>query len=162
MDNPFLHNSRLLLRAWKDIRQSLTADITDDAHIDIVRKWWSSAPLGKPYLDYLDPASWPDAWTLLDSRDFDPATISLGMFYTLLMAADNRWTASDISLVVLRSQRLHHENLCCLIRGEIIIGFMHDTVNKLSQLNDITVMHRYNYDTVMRRVVEEKIPVFQL
>ena len=157
MDNHFLQSSKNLLARWKQLRSSLTSDMSDQDQAQSVSLWWSLAPLGKPYLDYLNPKKWPDAWTLIDSKDFDQATISLGMFYTLLMSSDGRWTQDNLCMAFMRSVQMHHENLCCILRGQLVIGWRHAVVDNLDQMNDITVLHRYTYDAAVRSMAEVKI-----
>lgn len=78
------------------------------------------------------------------------------MFYTLLMSGDNRWQTDMLELAVLRDHSLHHENLCCIVRGSTVIGFRHGIVDNLDEMDDMVLLHRYNYDIAQRRILEVK------
>ena len=103
MHNPFLLHPRQLRSHWKDLRKSIV-DTPDDIHaLDAVIKFWSNAPIGKQYLDHLSCQSWPDAWELTESKYFDYSSVSLGMFYTLLLA-DGRWPADRLALAMIKNE----------------------------------------------------------
>lgn len=116
--------------------------------------WWSSAPLGKPYLDYLHPEDWPDPWELIDGKDFDPATVSLGIYHTMRLSSD-AYTANDLRLAVLRSHSLSHENLA-VIAADHVANFTFVSMDRLIDLDDITIHHSYTYDAVRHCMCEIK------
>jgi len=102
----------------------------------------------------MDPASWPDPWTLLDTKILDKNSISLGMFYTILLSNDDAIKNMDITLAMMRQPRLSWEGLVCVIDGQWIIGYNHNAVVDLDSIPDLHVMHRYKYN-LRKRCVEE-------
>lgn len=128
----------------------------------MVIDWWKSAPYGKPYLDYLDPQKWPSPWLLLEHGIYDQSSVSLGIYYTMLMADDQRWNSDRLRLCMLRNTQLCHENLTCIVDAKFLLGFEFGRITELKSVSDTTVLHSYNYDVDRRCVMEIKMTDFEL
>ena len=88
LDNPFLLHPQHLQKRWKDLRKSISSLTSDLEKLQAVSAFWNLAPISRPYLDYLNSSTWPDAWSLVDTKLLDTNTLALGMFYTLLFSDD--------------------------------------------------------------------------
>jgi len=154
MQNPFLMHPTVLQTAWKDLRRSVVSATTLTEKLKIVSDFWKHAPTSKPYLDYLAPQTWPDAWTLLDSRLLDNNSISLGMFYTLLLCESREFNADRIRLAMIRQPSYAWEGLVCIIDDQWVIGYDRDRVCELASIPAMLVMHTYKYD-LQKRCVKE-------
>jgi hypothetical protein len=71
------------LTKWREFREQL--DHSSEPCLDVA-KLWSRAPFVSPYLDPLDPLTWPDPWHLILDNRYDDLAIALGMLYTLKLS----------------------------------------------------------------------------
>lgn len=153
MTNPFLLNPRDRMRHWKELRQGLTSDLSDMQHLEIVSRYWATAPVKQPYMDYLDPGSWPDAWDMVHSCDFDQDMVSLGMFHTLLLAEDGRWDGR-LSMMMIRRPAQSVERLVVLTETGAVLNYYHGIVAKWPMDGETKVLCRYRYDRRRRQAVQ--------
>ena len=113
--------------------------------------FWNQAPISKPFLDYLDPASWPDPWMLLESKLFDRNSISLGIFWTMQLDSPR---ATDLKLAMLRQPKQAWEGLVCVIDDQWVVGYDREQVWNFADIKDVQVMHVYKYD-LQKRCIKE-------
>lgn len=152
--NPFLSHPRDRMRIWRELRASLDGTLGDMAHLEMVTSYWTKAPISTPYLDYMSPSTWPDAWGLLDSNDFDQNAIGLGMFYTLLLSRDGRWV-DRLGLSVIRHMDLSIERMVVVVDGRLALNYDHGAVSCWPPEGHYIIMHDYTYDST-RRVIRER------
>jgi hypothetical protein len=98
MQSPFIHGSKASLKYWKDLRQSLSGEMDDIAQLKSVVSYWSKAPITIRSINWDHPGEWPDPWQLIFDGDFDESAVAIGMFYTLLLSQDGRWTPNRLNL----------------------------------------------------------------
>ena len=156
MHNPFLLHPKELRQSWKDLRASLDGFTDLVKQLQLVSDFWNQAPIGKPYLNYLDPESWPDPWLLIDSKILDRNSLSLGMFYTIMLA-NNAVKNKNIKLAMIRQPSISWEGLVCTVDDSWIIGYDRDKVCNIDSIPDMLVMHMYKYDLHKRCVTEIKL-----
>ena len=125
---------KILLKLWKELRQQLTADKTDNEHLQLVNTFWSNAPTSVRVLDWDDCATWPDAWMLMHSNEFDDSAVSLGIFHTLLLADDERWTADRCKLQLIKDDRQSQQKIVLLADNKWLMNFEY---KKIVAVNDI-------------------------
>jgi len=76
------------LRLWKNLRK----DIKDEdfqQQLSSIAKFYAAMPFGARTLDYYSPSDWPTPWEILFHGTFCKSSISLLIFYTVLMVAPN-------------------------------------------------------------------------
>lgn len=151
--NPFLTHPRDRMRSWQTLRASLDAALSDAAQLETVASYWSKAPISTPYLDYLEPGTWPDAWSLIDSNDFDQNAVGLGIFYTLMLSGDRRWQ-DRLGMSVIRHVDLSIEQLVVIVDGSMALNYDHGMVSPWPPGGHFIVMHEYEYDPVKRSIRE--------
>lgn len=154
MNNPFLLHPRDLRTHWRELRRNLSSAINDHAQLEMVVAFWIKAPTGSRFMDYHNCATWPDPWTLIDSKDFDSNNISLGMFYTLLLADNNTWTPDRISLGMVRDLRRSVEALACIVDDRYMLGYEHGHITDMQDEPDAKIIQRYHYDPTIKKVLE--------
>jgi len=162
MNNPFLLPPAQLRQSWKNLRNSIDTSLPVMDILQTVSKFWNLAPTSRPYLDYLDPDAWPDPWTLLDSKILDSNSISLGIFYTLLLCNDSRIENKNLKLAMMRDPMISWEGLVCIVDDRWVIGYDTSTVVDTHSIPDMLCMHTYKYDLQKRRVVEITQARFEL
>jgi hypothetical protein len=154
MHNPFLLHPQQLQKTWKDLRAEISTDMSLSQKLSLIQKFWNQAPIGSPFLDYLDTGSWPDPWTLIDSKNLDINSTALGMFYTLLLSDDKTWTGDRLRLLLLRNRQQCWERLVCEIDHRWLLNYDRHRVVDATEISDITCLHTYKYDMHRRRIAE--------
>jgi hypothetical protein len=144
MHNPFLESSAQLRKEWKALRNTLTADLSDQQHLDIVARWWALCPLSKDWFDWDHPDTWPDPWELITTKSLDYSAIALGMEYTLLLSSDGRWTPDRVRLWLASDVKKTFQHLTLAVDDRYILNVAHARVVEIS--DDLVVHSRYCYD----------------
>lgn len=111
MNDAFLYGSKHLIKSWKTLRKQLTDELTDIEHLKLVVDFWSFAPISFISLNWDEPENWLDPWQLVNSQMFDESSISLAMFYTLLLSNDNRWNKDRLSLILIKDSKRHIQRI---------------------------------------------------
>lgn len=143
MHNPFFEDPSQLRREWKALRNELTADLSDEQHLQRVASWWANAPISKRWLDWDRPGIWPDPWELIATKDFDNSAIALGMEYTLLLSIDGRWNQDRVNLWLVSDGKRTMQGLVMVADNRWVLNLEHGRVIGLTE--DLTVHARYNY-----------------
>lgn len=72
------------LRLWKNLRTDLV-NLSLEEQLKEIAKFYALMPFGTRMLDYHDPSAWPTPWEILFHGSFCRSSISLLMFYTLVL-----------------------------------------------------------------------------
>lgn len=144
MNNPFLESPSNLRKEWKQLRNSLTADLSDLQQLEIVSKWWAQCPTAHQWLDYDHVHTWPDPWELITTKNLDYSAISLGIEYTLLLNGDGRWTGNRIQLCLASDIGRTMQHLVVIVDNKLVLNASYA---KVIDLTDELIVHsRYRYD----------------
>ena len=80
--NTISNSERLLL--WKKLRSDINHLSIDDM-LDKLAKFCFHMPIGSRSIDYYSPKEWPTPWEILYYGTFCTSSISLLIFYTLIL-----------------------------------------------------------------------------
>ena len=75
------------LRLWKKLRAEIE-NYSDIERMSAIAEFCSSMPFGSRTLDYYSPNDWPTPWEILFYGSFCTSSISLLMYYTLVLLDD--------------------------------------------------------------------------
>lgn len=147
MNNPFMDGKKSLPRAWRNLRSSLTADLEDLAHLSMVCDFWKNAPVRTRMLDWDSPSSWPDPWELMHGAEFDESSIALGMFYTLSLSEDQRWSSDRLRIMLIRDRVMEIQRLVLMVDDRWLMNLDHGMIMEKDRIMpQLLVQHRYRYD----------------
>jgi hypothetical protein len=147
MINPFLQGSKNLLKAWKDVRLQLDSNKSDYEHCKLVTDFWSFAPVSTWVLDWDMCSSWPDAWQLIHSNDFDDSAVSLGMFYTLILAEDERWNADRCVLKLIKDDIHSQQKIILSVDDKWLMNYEYKKIIVVNDAaNDFFTQQTYVFD----------------
>ena len=125
------------LRLWKNLRDELIGQSIED-QLTNVAKFCSTIPFGSRTLDYYNPMSWPTPWEILFYGSFCTSSISLLMFYTLILIP----TLSEIELVLVDDAG--DIFLLPFIDNQFVLNYELGKVNKYSEIQDsFRIISRY-------------------
>lgn len=144
MQNPFLEGQSQLRKEWKAFRNTLTSEQSDLEHLEAVAKWWAKSPISKNWLDWDDPAGWPDPWELITTKNLDYSAIALGMEYTLLLNSDGRWTPDRVQLCLASDVKKTFQHLVLVVDGAKVLNATYAKVVDLT--DDLMIHSRYCYE----------------
>ena len=74
------------LRLWKNLRKDILG-VDLQQQLSDIAKFYAAMPFGARSLDYYSPQDWPTPWEILFHGTFCKSSISLLIFYTILMVA---------------------------------------------------------------------------
>jgi hypothetical protein len=142
----FIMGGEHCLLAWKTLRAQLTEDLSDAQYLQLVVDWWSRAPLQNRVLDYDQPQTWPDPWSLLYQGDFDSSSVSLGMLYTLSLAENPRWQPSELCLMLLKDPVRHQLQLALCVADTWLLGWeYHRIISWPHNRSSFLIQNRCHY-----------------
>lgn len=149
----FISGKHSTLKAWKELRSSLQANLDDYAHLKLVSNFWSSAPLSKRITDWDKPESWDDPWQLIYNGDFDESTIAIAMFYTLLLCEDQRWTKDRLVLLLIKDQSRALQRIILEIDGKWLLNLDHNIILDKSKMKiKPLIQQKYEFDGKQHRL----------
>ena len=147
MVDTFTNGSQHLMHAWKRLRSELSSDLSDRDHLSMVTDFWSHSPISSRTLGWNDPASWPDAWSLMHLADFDESSVALSMFYTLSLSNDQRWNDGRLSLILIKDLVREIQRLVLMVDQKWILNLEYNTIlDACAPMPGFTVQQRYSYD----------------
>jgi hypothetical protein len=142
----FLTQPKQLLKLWKELRSSLDSEKTDIEHLKEVVEFWKHAPIGPRSINWDQPDQWPDPWQLMHEREFDESSIAIGMFYTLLLSADQRWDSSRLGLLLINDSERKIQRLVLLVDKKLVMNLDYGTITDLSRIKNAWIQQKYAYD----------------
>ena len=142
----FFNGHDNLLKSWKNLRTTMTTELTDTEHLEKVSAFWSNAPLSVRIIDWDLPESWPDPWSLMYQNKFDESAVSLGMFYTLLLSNDNRWQNDRLQLQLITDLHRSTQLIVLKVDNRWLMNVEYNQVidSKEFKMN-YSVQHNYGY-----------------
>lgn len=143
----FLIGKTSMLKAWKDLRQNLTENLSDYEQLKMVVNFWSLAPLRSRVTDWDQPHLWDDPWQIIYAGNFDESTVAIAMYYTLLFSHDKRWNAERLKLILVKDQSRALQRIILEVDNKWLMNLDHNTIvdkNKLK--NELWIQQRYEYN----------------
>lgn len=126
---------------WRQLRDSIQ-DLPVKSQIEKIAKFSFSMPLGARSLDYYTPSSWPTPWEILFYGSFCRSSISLLMYYTLVLVNDS----SNIELHLIDDDGEVY--LLPVIDNRFICNYYLGAVNDYSELSGVKVLKIYKNNDI--------------
>jgi hypothetical protein len=146
MANQFVNDKKTMLKLWKNLRTSLKAELSDMDHLVQTVNFWSNAPLMTRVLDWDQPKSWPDPWQLIYNGQYDESSVSLGMFYTLWHADDDRWN-NRIVLKLIKDADMAIQHIIVEVDNRFMLNYEYNSVyDKTSNASTWNIQEIYTFD----------------
>ena len=86
------------LHLWKKLRAEIE-DKSIEFQLDSIVQFFKDVPLGTRSVDYYSPDTWTTPWEILFHGSFCTSSVSILMFYTLILANTNHkielWVVKD-------------------------------------------------------------------
>ena len=138
--NTVPNEERLLL--WKKLRNDFKEASLKERLVDLA-KFCAEMPFGSRTLDYYNPTDWPIPWEILFHASFCTSSISLLMFYTLIL------TQTDAKIELYLVEDNDGIFLLPIIDDQFILNY---ELGKVSNYPDIidnfTVLQQYQADQI--------------
>jgi hypothetical protein len=107
--NPFVLDSRSLMTAWKNCRNSVRLCDSSLMAMETCLNFWKGAPLENHHLDWDNSSSWPKPWDLINTNRFCASTLSLAVAWTLVLADAERF--DDVDLLLITNKTAHVQKI---------------------------------------------------
>ncbi len=153
MDNPFLNGHNHLLKNWKLLRSELTKEKSNLEHLELVVKFWSKTPTIQPYTDWDNPNKWPDPWQFISEMNFDESAIAIGMEYTLLLSADNRWNSDRLELNLIATNCKSKQILILIVDNMYVLNYNYGSIVNLNEVNNtFVIQQKYKFCNKIHKI----------
>jgi hypothetical protein len=145
--NPFLLPPEERLRNWRDLRKSLTNDLTEKEHLEKISEYWSQCPLQNMIIDPYNPKTWMTPWELINYGQFCKHTVGYLIEQTLLFTESDYWNDQRVQLVLIKDVAISDIALVVVIDNEFVLNYNYRSIiNYKSIENQITILGKYKYD----------------
>lgn len=133
--NTIPNDERLIL--WKKLRGDIK-DLPLEDQLKEIASFCKSIPFGSRVLDYYSPAEWPTPWEILFHSMFCTSSISLLMFYTLILTPGEK----KVELFLVEDDT--GVFLLPIIDDHFVLNYELGQISKLSDIqNDFKVLKHY-------------------
>jgi hypothetical protein len=130
------------LRLWKNLRESLV-DKPLETQLAEVAKFCSTIPFGSRSLDYYSSEDWPTPWEILFYGSFCTSSISLLIYYTLVLQP----TMIDIQLFLVEDDEDIY--LLPVIANQYVLNYSLGQISKFPDIQDnFKILRTYSRDDV--------------
>jgi hypothetical protein len=127
------------LSLWKTFRDEIK-NLTTQEQLNRVAEFFARTPIGSRSLDYYTPESWPDPWEILYHRTFCQNSISLLIYYTLVLLPQFE-LETEIWLVDTKEDRF----LIVVADGQYVLNYELGAISTWQELSKNTqVVCKYN------------------
>lgn len=131
------------LRLWKNLRNDLKS-LSFEQQVAEVAKFCSTIPVSSRTLDYYDPENWPTPWEILFYGSFCKSSVSLLMYYTL-MISDN--SEHNIELWLVKDN--NGDYLLPVINDHFVLNYEKGMVSKHPEICDyFIVMQKFSKNQI--------------
>ena len=130
------------LSLWKKFRDGIKDTSIENQLIEIA-KFFSSMPFGSRTLDYYNPMSWPTPWEILFYGSFCTSSISLLMFYTLILLPNEK----KLELLLVEDDKDVY--LLPIVNNQFILNYELGMVSKYSEIqHSFKVLQKYSQEQI--------------
>lgn len=121
------------LNRWKQFRRDISLLPIDEA-VQQVESVWQKCPFTPFYLDYKDPKSWPDPWTLILENYYCDLAKVLGMLYTLYLSDHKSSIQPELRIYADKSNRTQY-HIAYLCQGKYVLNLIEGQVVNKEHIN---------------------------
>lgn len=109
------------LQLWKKLRADI-ADLPLNEKLEQIATFCSKIPFGTRTLDYYSSENWPTPWEILFYSSFCTSSISLLIFYTIMLLPE----PPEVELILVEDNDIY---LLPIINGQYILNYELGKVN---------------------------------
>lgn len=130
------------LRHWKNLRIDIR-DLPLISQLQKISAFAAEIPFGTRTLDYHDPMSWPTPWEILFHGSFCVNSISLLLFYTLILVE------VDVNLELLLIEDDRGLFLLPLIDNQFVLNYESKEVSNISMIkSNAKILEKYSRNQI--------------
>jgi len=132
------------LRLWKTLREDIK-DLPVKEQLDQLAMFCRTIPFGSRTIDYYSPLEWPNPWEILFHGTFCTSSISVLMYYTLILLQ------SDKNLELILVEDGDGIFLLPVIDDHFVLNYELGQVSKYSDIkDDIKILQRYHANEIKK------------
>lgn len=125
------------LRLWKNLREEIK-DKTKEEKIEEISRFFANMPFGSRTIDYYSPNEWPTPWEILYYGTFCTSSISLLIFYTIILVCPD----CKIDLILVDDETDVY--LLPLVDDQNVLNYHLGLVSKYHDIqNDFDIIKRF-------------------
>lgn len=132
------------LHLWKVLREDIK-DLPVKEQLEHLATFCRTIPFGSRTIDYYSPLEWPNPWEILFHGLFCTSSISVLMYYTLVLLP----TVKKVELILVEDD--DGIFLLPIIDDHFVLNYELGQVSMYSEIkNDITVLQRYREEEIKK------------
>lgn len=132
------------LSLWKNLRESL-AEKSLDQVLELVAEFFKLFPYATRAIDYYSPQDWPTPWEILYYGLFCTSSISLLMYYTLVLAG----VKADLELLLVEDK--NSVFMILLVDKKFVLNYELGMISMYSSIEtDLRVIKIYTRDQIKK------------
>lgn len=130
------------LRLWKTLRTDIV-ELGTIEQLQAVAKFCSQIPYGSRTVDYYSPQEWPTPWEILFYGSFCTSSISLLMYYTLILSEP------ELNIEMLLVEDDDGVYLLPCIDDQFVLNFELSKVSNYSDIwDEFRVLKKYSREQI--------------
>lgn len=130
------------LHLWKKLREDI-GELSLEVRLTEIAKFCSSIPYERRTIDYYSPQDWPTPWEILFHGTFCTSSISLLMFYTIVLLDPQE----SIELFLVEDSDGVY--LLPVIQSQFVLNYELGKVSKYSDVIDkVKVLTQHQRDSI--------------
>lgn len=138
--NTIPNEEKLIL--WKKLRTDIQ-DLNLTEKLEEIAKFCFKIPYGSRTIDYYTPSDWPSPWEILFYGSFCTSSISLLMYYTLIL------TTHDVNIELWLVEDQDGMFLLPIIENQFVLNYELGKISKIADIKEfITVKQVYTQDQI--------------
>lgn len=122
------------LRDWKEFRDSLTDDLTEEEILNNLAQYWTSVPLVRFYLDFDYPDTWPTPWELIHSGEFCSTGVAYLMYKTIELSPAEKFKNSEIKLLWIKDLEIEDLLMVVVINSKYVLNYYRGKVKDWEEI----------------------------
>jgi len=134
------NEERLIL--WKKLRDQI-CDLSVQEQLVEIARFCAHIPFGSRVIDYYTPMDWPTPWEILFHGMFCTSSISLLIFYTLILLPNEK----TVELFLVEDDRGVY--LLPVINNHFVLNYELGQISKLSHVqNNFKILQKYTKEQI--------------
>lgn len=129
------------LSKWKNFRDGIS-EVEEEELLNNVAQFFADMPVGSRYIDYYTPASWPTPWEILYDKLFCANTVSLLIYYTLLLKLNE----DRIEMILIEDDK--DRFLVPLVDKKYILNYVLGEISSIEEFPQVQVIEFFRNEEI--------------
>lgn len=132
------------IRDWREIRDSLISDQTDQEQLLLVLNYWQQFPTVSYFLNPDEPETWPSPWEIIYKGDLCNSSYAYMMEQTLLLG-DSRWSPDRFQLLYIDDKEKSMATIILVVDDKYVLNYSQNEIINFDIIKKCCIIqHKYS------------------